>query len=388
MLNTTLSSLSCPRRKKGSHACGGALALETKGICEKIEISPLPEVFEVRSGTLQCTHCQAKYPILGGVAVVVENVRQYLVEHVKGISKLVSEDELPKEFRKDFSEAIEEIQTEHIEEDLEADRVNALYLMTHYLNTAGSQKGIAWWAPESGEGSPLIASLVKQHWDQGPFAQIKKWVGELASKKTELNAVELGCGVGGLFPVLRAHLKSYLGVDSSFASIALARHIALGFAYEGEIKVPEDLLKGSVSRKVQLAKVSYKEVCKEGSVDFVVGDFEHPPLQKGRWNLSIALNAIDMLDRPEVLPRLQCDLLNAEGIAIQSCPYIWHEAVSRKLRARLPKGIVTSSKAVEWLYTQVGFEIEKSVEHVPWLFFKHVRQLEIYSVHMFQGRRS
>ncbi|MGK5088371.1 hypothetical protein WDW86_12500 [Bdellovibrionota bacterium FG-2] len=385
MLNTTLQSLSCPRRKKGAQACGGSLILEaSQERFEISEVSKTPEVFEIRSGTLQCIQCQAKYPILAGVAVVVENVRHYLIDHVKGISKLILEEELPEEFREEFEEAREDIQTEHIEEDLEAERVNALYVMTHYLNTQGSE----WWKSEAGEGSPLIASLVKEHWDRGPFSQIKTWVGDLASKNADLNAVELGCGVGGLYPQLRPHLKSYLGVDSAFASIALARHMALGFAYEGEIKVPEDLLKGSVSRKIQSPNVSPKEICAEGAVDFVVGDFEHPPLQIGRWNLSIALNAIDMLDRPETLPRLQHELLSPRGIAIQSCPYIWHEAASRKLRARLPKGIATSSKAVEWLYTQVGFEIEKSVEHVPWLFFKHVRQLEIYSVHMFLARRA
>jgi hypothetical protein len=46
-----------------------------------------------------------------------------------------------------------------------------------------------------------------------------------------------------------------------------------------------------------------------------------------------------------------------------------------------------SARAVEWLYDQAGLSVTDSADHVPWLFFKHIRQLEIYDVHMLIARR-
>jgi hypothetical protein len=42
---------------------------------------------------------------------------------------------------------------------------------------------------------------------------------------------------------------------------------------------------------------------------------------------------------------------------------------------------------VEWLYRKSGFKIEDSEKHIPWLFFKHLRQIEIYSVHAFVAKK-
>ena len=62
--------------------------------------------------------------------------------------------------------------------------------------------------------------------------------------------------------------------------------------------------------------------------------------------------------------------------------------VARKLRARLPREIQDSARAAEWLYERAGFGIQARLDQVPWLFFKHARQLEIYSVHLFMARRA
>jgi SAM-dependent methyltransferase len=296
----------------------------------------------------------------------------------------VPDSEIPPEYLHEFLEAKAEIQSEHIEEDLEAERINALYLMNHYLRVRDTQPKAEWWKPVHGSGSPLIDSLIREHWDSGPFAQIEAWVARIARDSSPRDAIELGCGVGGLYPTLKKHLQTYLGLDSSFASIALARHITLGVPYRGSTRIPGDLLHGSVSRQLNLPQAtSY-----DGHADFIVGDLEDPPLRAGNWNVALALNAIDMLDVPSRLPELKFNLLKKDGVAIQSCPYVWHEGVARKLRAQLPKNIQDSAKAVEWLYQRAGFQIEQTVDHLPWLFFKHLRQIEIYSVHLFTAKKA
>ena len=94
-----------------------------------------------------------------------------------------------------------------------------------------------------------------------------------------------------------------------------------------------------------------------------------------------------MLEEPKLLPLHQKLSLKPGGIAIQSGPYIWHERIARKLRAALPKTITESGKAVEWLYEDAGFKILETKDHLPWLFFKHGRQLELYSVHLFKAEK-
>ena len=369
MLNTTLPRLICPRCQCALARSGQSESL-TKG------------VQEIRSGQLTCEFCQARYPILQGVALLVEDVGSYLMEHVKGISQVVPDSEIPKEFRRHYQDAKADIQSEHIEEDLEAERVNALYLMNHYLRVDALGAEAAWWQPRHGAGSPVIDALVREHWDRGPFATIEKWVSTRSGRQRR-HAVELGCGVGGLSARLKPCLSSYLGVDSSFASIALARHLALGTPYSRALRIPEDLLHGPVAREIRIpVPASF-----DGSVDFVVGDLVSPPLQAGVWDFAIALNTIDMLDEPAGLPAMQNDLLVEGGFAIQSCPYIWHEKVASALRKRLPASVRDSASAVEWLYEKAGFEIEERSENVPWLFFKHVRQLEVYSVHAFAAKK-
>jgi SAM-dependent methyltransferase len=336
-------------------------------------------VADVITGRLECVKCGAHYPILAGVAVVVEDVREFLLAHVKGIAQVVSDGDLPREYVRELKAAKAELRAEHIEDDLESERVLSLYLMNHFLS---AKEKDAWWRPVQGSASPLIDTLVREYWDQGPLSVIQKWVEKL---KQPGKVIELGCGVGGLALRFPERIERYLGVDSSFIAIALARHLVLGAPYRGKIRIPQDLLQGPVSRDIVLTP--FKQGQQDGKIDFVVGEMEFAPIQAGAWDLSIALNSIDMLDAPASLPALLHKLLKTGGRTIHSCPYIWHEAVARKLRAKLPRETQDSAAAAEWLFTQAGFEIETRSDHVPWLFFKHFRQLEIYSVHLFQAKR-
>ena len=363
MFIETLEKLRCPKPR-----CEGRLAVRSG------EGAP-----DLRSGSIECVKCRRLYPILEGVAVLVADPREYLLAHVKGVSACVPDDQIPKAWRAEFEEAREELVAEHIEEDLEAERVTSLYVMNHYLHaSAPEQGGIEWWKGRSGSFSPEIDDLVRRFWDRGPFSRIEDWLGSLSAPSGGWNIVELGCGVGGLLPRLASLSRSYLGVDSSFASVALARHLALGCAYRGKLRFPEDLLAGPVSREIAM------EIPKSppAHADFIVGDIDGAGLASGAWNLSIALNAIDMLEEPEVLPRLQARLIVEGGRVIQSGPYIWHEAVARGLRSRLPRGIGESARAVEWLYEKAGLKVSRREEQVPWLFFKHLRQIELYAVHL------
>ncbi|MGZ3693489.1 MAG: methyltransferase domain-containing protein [Bdellovibrionota bacterium] len=363
MLLTTLPRLRCPNCIDGT---SGELSLEIK----------TKRANDVLFGTLTCNECASSYPILAGIAVLVNDVEQYLQFHVKGVSALVDDSEIPELYRESYLQAKSAIETGFTEEDLESQRVNALYFMNHYVSAAKAKKN-PWWRPAK-EFSPEIDRLVKNFWDNGPFAKIAQWT---KSAKNQ-DAIELACGSGGLAQVLAKTVRSYLGVDSAFAGIALARHINLGAPYSLSIQIPQDLYNGPLTGKVAPPKA-----LKGGKADFVVGEIENLPVAKGHFDLSVVLNAIDMIEDPSEMPRIQYGLLKKNGIAIQSSPYIWHDAVAEQLRKSLPKKIKSSSAAVEYLYENSGFKIFKKLEHVPWMFLKHFRQIEVYSVHLFAARK-
>jgi SAM-dependent methyltransferase len=388
MFKTTVSALRCVQLKGSKNTsrklpCASALKLSS-------EKGELAGPSDIQFGTLECETCHAKYPILAGVAIVVPEVKDYLFSHVKGISKFVDDAQIPKAYRAEYLEVKAEILEEHIEEDLESERVNSLYLLNHYLRAEKSERQ-KWWKPSKGESSPLVEELVEKYWDLGPFSIVEKWVSELKDSK-QTHAVELGCGVGGLSRVLAPYLKSYLGVDSSFASIVLARHLNLGARspkIEG-LQVPGDLIHGATSQNIPIEPKNLNE-SKIYQADFIVGEIQTMPVKEKTAELTIALNSIDMLDEPISLPRAQAELLRENGLVIQSCPYIWHTNVAKHLKSNLPRELkeseAPSAGVVEWLYQKCNFQIEKRLDHVPWLFFKHFRQLELYSVHIFLARK-
>jgi SAM-dependent methyltransferase/uncharacterized protein YbaR (Trm112 family) len=375
MYAATLEKVRCPKR-----GCQAPLRLlQEKSLQKKGQAALTPEK-EIRSGQLECQKCRKLYPIFEGVALLVPNPREYTLMHVKGISQVVPDSQIPRDWWDDYQEARAELEEEHIEEDLESKRVTSLYIMNHYLRASPDQP---WWRSRAGQFSPEIEELILRFWNRGPFSKIAELLtqGHLGQAPEVL---ELGCGVGGLSVLLRPSIRRYLGVDSSFASIAIARHLALGMDYAPELLFPEDLLQGSVSRKLSLNRTNPSEA--DGLIDFVVGDLENAPLGDEAFDISIALNAIDMLENPQSLPLLQARAVRPEGLAIQSCPYIWHERIARKLRGQVKK-IQDSAEAVEWLYQQKGFQIQNSHRQIPWLFFKHIRQLELYSVHLFLAQK-
>ena len=367
-----------PRPLKGQSPCEGKLALEARET----------QNGDIRSGTLTCVACGSQYPILAGVAIVLLEPLEYLLAHAKGVSQFIAPTEIPHEIRDEFAHCLaeqeEQAAQEHQEEDLEAERVNALYLMNHYLRV--SPEGERWWEPRASVASPLHSELIEKYWNQGPIAKVAEWVQELTGDSS-LSVVELGCGVGGVWRELRTAPEGakieYLGLDSAFASIVRARHFGLGAAPSVEARIPEDLLAGGVTRPVTIV-VEQKPA---KNVDFIVADVENPPLAAEAFDASIAMNVIDMLENPARFPKIQAAHLKTGGRALQSGPYIWHARIAGKLRSQLPRGISDSAAAVEYFYEKAGFSLERKEGHIPWLFFKHARQLELYSVHLLQGRK-
>lgn len=364
MLKTTLAQLCCPRCKNPD------LQLEIEQE-RKLPEGPLTDVV---SGALTCRACRTYYPILQGVAFLLKDVTTYLQNHCKGISQKVGLQEIPEEYQEDYGQALSEYQEQvrlypqDFDEDLESARVNALYLMNHYLRAQD------WNTPQA-----FAHDLVAAHWDQGPIDVVAGWLG--GAKQI----VELGSGVGGLagrvVPIGSSDV-SYLGVDSSFLSTWYARqwNILQPPGAVAELRIPDDLLAGAQSRLLRFTP----RRAALGRCDFVLADMEGLPLRESSrerfYDAVVALNAIDMLEEPADLALQAARLLRPGGMLVQSAPYIWAERVAKKLRKTMGTEVVSAQAARQLLESQ-GFSVVKEQEGIPWIFYKHARQIELYWVH-------
>jgi len=329
-------------------------------------------------GTVLCQSCDSQYPILAGVLLYAVDIEHALVQHIKGISALVPDERIPDAFAESFFAAREELRAdgffnEGLEEDLEAERVNALYVMNHFLESAQVPK----------TANPVLDEVIEKHWNHGPLEKTSTWITELlenSSRPPSARLVEFGCSVGGLAQKLAKQLDAYLGIDASFTSVALARHLALGAPYPFSVRIPGDLIQGPVSIYPQLPQAAWTD----DRADFILGDLHDLALVPGSFDFSVALGLLDMLDEPGVLVFRQKEALAPGGTAIQAGPSIWHEPVARALRERfsdLPVQELSSATVVKALYENLGLKLVASFEAIPWVFFKHVRQIEVYSVY-------
>lgn len=355
MLESTLSKIKC---------CG----CKSKLNLNIIKFITYKNQKDIISGILNCSKCGLDFSIINGVAILVKDTLGYIQSHAKGLSNLVNDEDIPLEYRTDYLDAKKDIMHEHIEDDLESQRVLSLYILNHFFTS----KQKFWYKNASQD----IQNLIVSYWDKNIFY----YISELLKNNKNLDIIELGCNVGGLLHKILKSTKSYIGIDYSFTSIAIARHIYLNAPYNLEFLIPQDLIDGSVSLKTKLPKISTHVEC-----DFIVSDFDNIPFQNNAFDTTIALNTIDMLSTPTHLPKIQTKLTKKGGLMIQSCPYIWHPEVAKFLKNNFKK--MSSNEAVIKMYIKLKLKIIKEFKHIPWLFFKHLRQIELYSVHIFAAKK-
>lgn len=367
MNRSTLEILVCPKRK-----CGGSL-------------KNLGSDFE--SGELQCVRCRQQYPILLGIPILFEDPIQYLLEHAKGISRWVEPQQIPprarKEFKRALAQQLADQRQEHIEEDLESERVTSLYWMNHYLRV-NQVKSLV--------DAPALKKWISEYWDFGPL----DWTVNRLAKLPKLESVvELGCGLGGLFARL-GHNKNklrYVGVDSSFASLAWAKHMHSEVSIDRkQFKVPRDLLLGPLTQNMS-PDASLISKSQPQQADWIAASIETVPLRPGSFQAAVMLNAIDMLEAPQEVPESLGGLIEPKGWVVHGAPYVWHERIVKKIRkqkhylAEKKLTVSDSAELIESWFEQEGFRLLESEQHLPWLFLKHARQIEMYSTHLVMAQK-
>jgi SAM-dependent methyltransferase len=364
MFYETLDHLRCPN---ASGSCGGRLQpVEPVIYFRDDDTQDKPgHTQDIEWGFLECDVDGERFPILGGVAILVEHIADYIRMHARGIRGTLDQSRTPEEFAPILANC-DEAPLAYQDWALESEEVNSLYLASHYLD--GSQVAAL------GSFHPAFEDLIRSHWD-GPAQYLHRVFSQWTRPLSTL--LDMGCGVGGALMRARQFSRFSLGIDQCFRSIFTARSLNCRSAAEQLVDFRPDLL-----APTQRLRVDMQPHPSGNLVDFVVGDILHPPVAMNHWDTTLSLNVLDVLPEPEKLPQVQENILRSGGTVIHSCPYQWSLDLLPDLRSKLPSQTCTSAQATEWLYRQCGFQVRESLQHLPWLFFEHERRLDLYSAHM------
>lgn len=363
MLETTLGRLACPGL---TSPCDGRLNLEI----EHSSFLSACKHEDVASGSLICRECGACYPIIAGIAIVVADWKEYVLSRWEFISKLPRE-RIPAFVASVIEDTENQGKRYAPQQEWESDDILNAYLLNHFmcysLNEFDDLKEIF--------TAPRIFDLIAENWPQTSPFQMKRW---LEASPPCQDFLELGCSVGGTVTLLPDLLKgSYLGIDLSMRSIAVARKLLLETDAESDGLLPH----GKCLDTEMWIDPGMREKIAGMDVDFIVGSAWQPPVSYGAWSFVSAANILDFSSDPQSFAIMQNALLTKEGRCFLTAPISPFSPIANKMGSGSPDGDLTN-KLIS-LYRRAGFELLDRRDDLPWIIPRGPRYIEYFSVDAF-----
>lgn len=362
MLEKTVSRLACPGV---TSPCHGTLFLKVE---QSSRLSTCKHE-DVGCGSLVCGDCGAFYPIIAGIAVVVSDWEEYVLSRWQLVSKLPRES-IPARV---VSLLDGNNYREHYlsQQEWESDDILNSYLMNHFLcyslDELDNLKDVF--------TAPRIFDLIAENWPQSSPFQMKRW---LEAGPPCYDFLELGCSVGGTVTLLPGVLKgSYLGIDLSLRSIAVARKLLLQTDSQSIGILPH----GESLDAEMWIDIDLREKIADLDVDFIVGSAWQPPVRFGNWNFVSAVNIIDFSSDPQAFVRMQHGLLSKSGRCFLAAPISPFSPIASKLDSQF--AAVSLTETVVELYRDAGFTLLDRKDDLPWIIPRGPRYVEYFSVDAF-----
>lgn len=280
-------------------------------------------------GFLHCNKCKAVYPILDGVAVIVNNFAAYTSERPKilGSWLLQSKSRSMKEFLQENAKRIKETSENRYEAG------GAWFLPYLNMHSRGSKV------------DKHFARIVKR--DFGDFYRnvAKLILRRFSSKRL---CLDLGCAIGTITKELAKKHNFVFGVDQSFSFIREARR-----------------------RK------------SSSNIEFLVSNSLQLPFPKSKFDLIVSLNLIDLVDPKRLLPCIH-SLLARDGNVVLTDPYDFRDDKGN------PRPLY-NGKSFRKLLTDNGFSVDQSTaseSFIPWILRVHNRAYLVYFADLVIARKS
>lgn len=236
---------------------------------------------ECIEGFLQCPHCEAVYPIIEGIPIIVKNFSAYVQRRTSTYGKwlMTTRTEKMKGFLREASRHLETSQ-------IESDRYE--------------EEGV-WFAPyrwTQYDHDPKDRFLSSLRWRLKPNELYNRVIHGISPKMDGI-ALDMGCSLGYSTLTLANKYAFAAGIDLSFSFIKEAR------------------------KRMFESKI--------GNVEFCVADCLLPPFKSEKFDLVTVFNMINLLDASKLLPSVH-SLLKPSGYTIIADPFDFnHEPRPQKM---------------------------------------------------------
>jgi len=279
-------------------------------------------------GFLHCNNCKAVYPIIDGVAVIVNDFACYASERpmVFGSWLIESKSTSMKEFLKETARRIKTTSENRYE-------IGGAWFLP-YLAMHSSQKV-----------DKHFARVAKQD-----FGNFYKNVSKLILRKfaSKHLCLDLGCAIGTTTKELAKKVDFVFGADQSFSFIKEAR-------------------------KRNIAS----------NAEFFVADSLQLPFSGNKFDLIVSLNLIDLVEPKKLLTNIH-SLLAINGSIVLTDPYDFRDTKGN------PQPLY-NGKTLRELLTSLGFVIDRSTlneSFIPWLLRIHNRAYLVYFTDLVIAKKS
>ncbi|MFY3739609.1 MAG: 2-polyprenyl-3-methyl-5-hydroxy-6-metoxy-1,4-benzoquinol methylase/uncharacterized protein YbaR (Trm112 family) [Candidatus Nitrosomirales archaeon] len=291
----------------------------TKGCNSKLEIESIVDKHDdCVEGFLDCHKCRAAYPILDGVAVIVNDLATYASQRPKILGRWLVESK-SRRMKVFLKEACKLVRT------TSEDRY---------------EMGGAWFAPYLSMHFPKskvdkhFAKIVNRNLDE-----FYRNIAELVLHKfpSKQLCLDLGCAVGTTAKALAQKYDFVFGVDQSFSFIKEARKRNNG-----------------------------------KNLEFLVTNSLELPFKKN-FDFIVSLNLIDIVDPKKLLVSIY-SLLSTHGHVVLADPYDFRDAKGN------PRPLF-DAKTLRKMLTDIGFTIDRSTSaesFIPWMLRIHSRAYLVY----------
>ncbi|MCB9548837.1 MAG: methyltransferase domain-containing protein [Myxococcales bacterium] len=243
----------------------------------------------VLEGALHCSRagCQAEYPIIDGVPILVAGVRAFITDN---LLYLLARDDL----------------SSHAESMLgDGSGPGSAFNTTRQFLSSYAWDHYADLDPQEPASEPRPGAVIRTL-DRGL---------ELLGGVPEGPAIEIGCSVGRTsFEMAARHRGLVLGVDVNVSMIRLAARVLV----EGEVRYPRRQVGIVFERRTLPARFPDAD-----RVDFWIADALALPFADATFALAVSLNVLDCVPAPYAFLGEIARVLAGGGGAVLSTPYDW-----------------------------------------------------------------